>query len=136
MVEIRNVEVCGLERAVNAISNSFNVGDIDTTAPVVGERPWKVAKALGGNMDSHQSHDAWLCGVGVDFEMKCDDEFYNRLARERYFTICPLKSGWLYVNTNYRAIKHFLGRYKDAEFLDLCKGKMNRFSEMTGITKW
>lgn len=133
MVEIRNAEVYGLERAVNAISNSFNVGDIDTTASIEGERPWKVARALGGNMDSHQSHDAWLCGIGVDFEMKCDDEFYNRLSRERYFTICPLKSGWLYVNTNYRAIKHFLGKYNYTQFLALCKSEMSRFSELTGL---
>lgn len=133
MVEIRNVEVCGLERAVNAISNSFNVGIINTTMATEGERPWKVAKALGGNMDPHQSHDAWLCGVGVDFEMKCDDEFYNRLARERYFTICPLKSGWLYVNTNYRAIKHFLGKYNYTQFLALCQSEMSRFSDLTGL---
>lgn len=133
MVEIRNVEVCGLERAVNAISNSFNVGDIDTTAEITTERPWKVARALGCNMDSHQSHDAWLCGVGVDFEMKCDDEFYDTIARERYFTICPLKSGWLYVNTNYRAIKHFLSKYNYTQFLALCQSEMSRFSELTGL---
>ena len=81
MVEIRNAEVYGLERAVNAISNSFNVGDIDTTAPIEGERPWKVARALGGNMDSHQSHDAYLKGITVYYDIKGNGCFMPEFQR-------------------------------------------------------
>lgn len=84
MVEIRNAEVHGLERAVNAISNSFNVGDIDTTAPIEGERPWKVAKALGGNMDSHQSHDAYLKGVIVFYDLKGNSCFMPEFQRYHF----------------------------------------------------
>ena len=33
MVEVKNIEVFGLDRALNAKGNSFNVGEIDTTVP-------------------------------------------------------------------------------------------------------
>ena len=58
MLEVKNIEVFGLNRAINAINNSFNVGTIDTTVPVTEKRE-KVALALGKNMDAHQSHDAY-----------------------------------------------------------------------------
>ena len=34
MVEIKNVEVYGLERAINASYNPMSIGDIDTTKPL------------------------------------------------------------------------------------------------------
>ena len=63
MVEVKNIEVYGLDRALNAKGNSFNVGDIDTTVAFEkddGNKQWKVAKILGANKDPHQSHDAFL----------------------------------------------------------------------------
>ena len=92
MVEIRNAEVYGLERAVNAISNSFNVGDIDTTAPIEGERPWKVAKALGGNMDPHQSHDAYLKGIIVFYDIKGNGCFMPEWSRYHFQEQCMSQS--------------------------------------------
>ncbi|MBP5749080.1 MAG: hypothetical protein J6W63_12035 [Treponema sp.] len=69
MLEVKNIEVFGLNRALNAINNSFNVGAIDTTEAVTEKRE-KVALALGKNMEAHQSHDAFLKGILVTFDMK------------------------------------------------------------------
>ena len=44
MVEIKNIEVFNLERAIRAIENSFNVGEINTTEGPVKE---KLGKSLG-----------------------------------------------------------------------------------------
>ena len=69
MLEVKNIEVFGLNRALNAINNSFNVGQIDTREEVTEKRE-KVALALGKNMEAHQSHDAFLKGILVTFDMK------------------------------------------------------------------
>lgn len=92
MVEIRNVEVHGLERAVNAISNSFNVGIINTMMATEGERPWKVAKALGGNMDPHQSHDAYLKGIVVFYDLKGNSCFMPEFQRYHFHEIIMSQS--------------------------------------------
>ena len=92
MVEIRNVEVCGLTRAINAISNSFNVGEIDTTALIGDSRPWRVAKALGGNMDSHQSHDAYLKGITVYFDLRGNGCFMPEFQRYHFHEIIMSQS--------------------------------------------
>ena len=92
MVEIKNVEVYGLERAVNAISNSFNVGDIDTTSKITTERPWNVAKALGCNMDPHQSHDAYLKGIVVFYDLKGNGCFMPEFQRYHFQEIVMSQS--------------------------------------------
>ena len=93
MVEVRNVEVHGLERAITAISNSFNVGDINTMADdVESERLWNIAESLGGNMDSHQSHDAYLKGVTVYFDLKGNSCFMPEFQRYHFHEIIMSQS--------------------------------------------
>lgn len=69
MLEVKNIEVFGINRAINAVNNSFNVGEIDTREDPTEKRE-TVARALGKNMDAHQSHDAYLKGILVTFDMK------------------------------------------------------------------
>ena len=45
MVEIKNIEVFNLERAIRAIENSFNVGEINTTEGSVKENFERVLEA-------------------------------------------------------------------------------------------
>lgn len=80
MVEIKNIEVFGLNRAINAINNSFNVGEIDTTVEP-DEKRWKVAKALGKDMNAHQSHDAFLKGILCEFDLKGNGVFMPEFQR-------------------------------------------------------
>ena len=78
MVEIKNVEVFNLERAQRAIENSFNVGEINTTEGSVKD---KLARTLGGNMQSHQSHDAYLKGILVTYDINDTGVFMPEFQR-------------------------------------------------------
>lgn len=95
MVEIRNVEVYGLDRALNAKGNSFNVGDIDTTVAFDKSdenRQWKIAKSLGSNREPHQSHDAFLKGILVSFDLRYSQAFTPELQRYHFLEIVMSQS--------------------------------------------
>ena len=81
MVEVKNAEVFNLERAMRAINNSFNVGEINTTE---GEYKEKLAENLGGNMQAHQSHDAYLKGILVTFDIKGNGVFMPEFQRYHF----------------------------------------------------
>lgn len=74
MLEVKNVEIFGLDRAINAISNSYTTGEINTSESngiyPKDSTQYKVAKTLGNNLECHQSHDAYLKGVIVQFDIK------------------------------------------------------------------
>jgi len=84
MVEVKNVEVFGLNRAINAVGNSFNVGEINT-AIEPGERILKVATNLGNNMDVKQCHDSWLKGILVEFDIKLNLATQPEFQRYSHF---------------------------------------------------
>lgn len=91
MVEVKNVQVYGLERAINAINNSFNVGEINTlSAPTAQSQ--KIAKNLGCNMAPHQSHDAWLKGVLVSFDLKGNGVFMPEFQRYHFVELIMSQS--------------------------------------------
>ena len=81
MVEVKNAEVFNLERAMRAIKNSYNVGDIDTTK---GDYNEKVAKSLGNNMQPHQCHDSWLSGILVTYDIKGNGVFMPEFQRYHF----------------------------------------------------
>lgn len=88
MVEVKNIEVAFLDRAKRAIKNSFNVGEIDTTS---GDFPNGV-KSLGGNMQPHQSHDAYLKGICVCFDMKGNGVVMPELQRYHFMELIMSQS--------------------------------------------
>lgn len=95
MLEVRNVDVYGLDRALNAKGNSFSVGDIDTTVAFDksdGNRQWHVAKLLGANREPHQSHDAFLKGILVTFDLKYSQAFTPELQRYHFLEIVMSQS--------------------------------------------
>ena len=95
MVEVRNVEVYGLDRALNAKGNSFNVGDIDTRVTFEktdDNRQWKIAKSLGANREPHQSHDAFLKGILVSFDLRYSQAFTPELQRYHFLEIVMSQS--------------------------------------------
>ena len=89
MVEVKNPEVFNLERAQRAIENSFNVGEINTTE---GPTKDKLSKSLGSNMQPHQSHDAWLKGVLVTFDIKGNGVFMPEFQRYHFAEIVMSQS--------------------------------------------
>lgn len=95
MLEMAHIQVFALERALNAKSNSFTVGEIDTTAPFDksgNNRQWSVACALGGNSQAHQSHDAFLKGITVVFDLKYSQAFTPELQRYHFLEIVMSQS--------------------------------------------
>lgn len=134
MFDIRDITVFGIDRAVNAVNNSFNVGEIDTTVKP-NEKRVKVARALGKNNDELQSHDAWLAGCIVQFEMSCYDESLLReLMRDKFFEVSSLEDGSWFVTTNFRALKHFILRHQELKsFRRSIASKVERFTELTGV---
>jgi hypothetical protein len=93
MVEVKNIEVYGLEKAVNAINNSFNVGEINTSTPISEDsKKWKTAESLGKNMDAHQSHDAYLKGILVSFDIKGNGVFMPEFQRYHFQEIVMSQS--------------------------------------------
>lgn len=105
MVEIKNIEVFNLERAIRAIENSFNVGEINTTEGLIKE---KLGKSLFGNKDYMQSHNAASAGVIVQFILKCSKKLKSKLDGFHFLEISKLKNGGYFVTTNFRQLAHIV----------------------------
>lgn len=88
MVEVRNVEVFGLKRAQRAVSNSYSAGEINTTDGVTP----MAASGLGGNLEAHQSHDAFLKGITVMFDLHYPIAFTPELQRYHFLEIVMSQS--------------------------------------------
>lgn len=134
MAEIMNVKIFGINRAINAINNSFNVGNINTDVKPT-EKRINIAKALGKNKEELQSHDAWLAGCIVQFEMNCfDKEFFEKMVSNKFFEVSPLTNENYFVTTNFRALKNFILKYpEEIDFKkDICD-KVENFSKFTEI---
>lgn len=69
MLKIKNTTVYGLNRSIKAIKNSFIEGEIDTLQTPT-EKEFGVACTLGSSTEPHQSHDAYLKGIIVQFDIK------------------------------------------------------------------
>lgn len=89
MVEVKNAEVFNLERAQRAIENSFNVGEINTTQGNVKE---KLSISLGNNMQAKQSHDTWLKGILVTYDIKGSGTFMPEFQRYHHHEIIMSQS--------------------------------------------
>lgn len=105
MVEIKNIEVFNLKRAIRAIENSFNVGEINTTEGPVKE---KLGKSLFGNKDYKQSHNASSAGVIVQFILNCNKKLKSKLDGFHFLEISKLKNGDYFVTTNFRQLAHIV----------------------------
>lgn len=120
MVEVKNVEVFGLDRAVNAINNSFNVGPIDTTVKPDAKR-LSVAKALGKNMAAHESHDAFLKGILVEFDMKGNGVFMPEFQRYHFADLIMSQSTMHSMEKFMNADFDPFTEYVSQEVKDICK---------------
>lgn len=91
MIKISNTEVFGLDRAINAISNSYSVGEINTTVkPTEGQE--NVALVLGKNTECCQSHDAYLRGITVYFDIKYPQYWTPEFQRYHFAEIIMSQS--------------------------------------------
>lgn len=118
MVEVKNVEVFGLERAMRAINNSFNVGEINTTQ---GEYKEKLAENLGNNMEPHQCHDSWLDGILVYYDIKGNGVFLPEFQRYHFqnfvLSQSTMHSMEKFMNSDYSPFT----KYVDKRIIDIAK---------------
>ena len=87
MLEVKNTVVTNLGRSLNAAGNAFSIGEIDSRWTEIDSihenffssvnederlkiniKPYQ--RSLGRNTEDHQSHDHYLCGIGVTFDIK------------------------------------------------------------------
>lgn len=90
MLEIKNTEVFGLERTILASGNSFAKTDINTTSYnnwPVSEKDIKRASKLGGSIECHQSHDSFLKGIIVQFDVRYPQYWSMEAQRYHWFDI-------------------------------------------------
>lgn len=119
MVEVKNIEVFNLDRAQRAIQNSFSL-HADTTNEDIAIKP-KLSKTLGGNMQPHQSHDAWLKSILVTFDLKYDAVFVQELMRYHFIEIAMSTSKQhsldkFFSTSNYNPFN----KYVSEEVIEVC----------------
>lgn len=116
MIEIKNTQVFGLERTIKASGNSFSVGEIDTLAPIT-DRDIKRASRLGGCQLPNQSHDSFLKGIIVQFDIKYPQYWTPESQRYHWFEIVMSASKMHRLVTEaLQPVKQF--REKFNEFVD------------------
>lgn len=90
MLEIRNVEVFGLDRSLKAAGNSYSIGDIDTVADIVDNDLKRGTKL--GHCKVGSGHDCFLQGIKVFFDIKYSGYITPQLQRYHWFDIISSQS--------------------------------------------
>ncbi len=90
MLEIKNVEVFGLDRALKAAGNSYSIGEINTTGEAV-DRDYSRGSKLG-HCKTGSGHDCFLNGIKVYFDMKYSGYITPQLQRYHWFDIVSSQS--------------------------------------------
>ena len=124
MVEVKNAEVFNLERAQRAIENSFNVGEINTTEGNIKEM---LSISLGNNMQAKQSHDAWLKGVLVTYDIKGNGVFMPEFQRYHHHEIIMSQST-MHSMEKFMSGEHLpFTKYVDPRIIEIVKEKYNNW---------
>ena len=111
MLQVKNTQVAFLIRSLNAVSNSYTTGEIDTRSkleipdfynvPVSkGEDAilraellkYQAARKLAANLDAHQSHDAYLKGIQVVTDIKYPSYWSPEFQRYHFAEIIMSQS--------------------------------------------
>lgn len=121
MIEIKNIEVFGLERALRASGNIYSIGEINTSKffePKDSERSIKMA-----NVEMGRGHDHFLSGITVVFDMKFNSYWLLEAQRYHWFNIISAQSACqsiTYLATNENFLKMF-NKYVDSESIEKIK---------------
>lgn len=126
MVEVKNIEVFNLERAQRAIQNSYKI-HADT---LTGEIKPKLSKALGNDMRPKESHDAYLAGILVTFDLTYDAVFIQELMRYHFidFVMSTSKQHSLDKFMTAESFNPF-NQYVDSRVVDIVREKYNKWVE-------
>ena len=71
MLEVKNIEVFGLDRSLKAAGNSYSIGEINTSESLVDNDMVRGSKL--GHCKPGSGHDCFLQGIKVFFDLKYSD---------------------------------------------------------------
>ena len=140
MVEVKNTEVFGLERALKAVRNSFTTTRINTTADFKDEedrdKAFKRGHILGANNDPHQSHDAYLKGIDVYFDIKYEQYWTPEFQRYKFVDIIMSTSKMHKLEKNalkpFEEFKKQFNKYVDDDSIRRCQKLAQEWEKAEG----
>jgi hypothetical protein len=121
MIQIKNVEVTGIERALRASGNVFTVGEINTTEffePNDSERGMRY-----GSVESGKGYDHFLSGITVVFDIKYPQYWISEAQRYHWFNIISTQSlgqRLMYI-TNKKEFNSLFNKYVESEIIEKIK---------------
>jgi len=124
MLEIKNTETWGIQRAIKASGNAMSIGKIDTTEKSYLESEVNRARILGANPVG-SAHDHYLLGCHVQFDIKYPQ--YWTIEAERYhnFEIITSQSKMhklTYMLKDSGDLSQFFNQYVDKDIIDKVQG--------------
>jgi hypothetical protein len=121
MLEVKNIEVFGLERALRASGNAMSINEIDTSRyfePGDSKRG-----SLLGSVEPGKGHDHFLCGIVVYFDVKYPQYWISEAQRYHWFNIISSqsKTDRLIYIANRDDFKDMFNKYVEKETIDKVK---------------
>lgn len=137
MVEIKNVQVFGLDRTIKASGNSYAVGEIDTLQPIT-DRDLKRAKMLGSSKLGHQSHDSFLKGIIVQFDIKYPQYWTPEAQRYHWLEIVQSESKMhrLTVQANSDNFEEQFNKYVDKDMIERVQLYASQYNSCEKLDKY
>lgn len=83
MLEIKNIEIFGLERSLKAAGNSYSIGEINTVEEIT-DKDYNRGSRLG-HCKVGSGHDSFLHGITVQFDVKYSGYITPQMQRYHWF---------------------------------------------------
>lgn len=148
MLEVKNTVVTNLGRSLNAAGNAFSIGEIDSRWTEIDSihenffssinederlkrniKPYQ--RALGRNTEDHQSHDHYLCGIGVTFDIKYPLYWSPEFQRYHFSEIVSSQST-MHCLTNAGKREDFdklFNKYVDPSIISTVKNMIDEYND-------
>ncbi len=132
MLEIKNTEVHGIERAILASGNPMSIGEIDTTYKgAIEDRDFRRSKKLG-SAERGSGHDNFLSGITVYFDVKYPLYWSPEFQRYHFFEIISSQSTMhrLTVMGKDENFENMFNKYVDKRSIEIVKEYINEYNKM------
>ena len=133
MLEIKNTEVFGLERALVAAGNPMTLGEICTNEPLGLADPKHLGRGKKlGSAPVGSAHDHFLVGIHVQFDIKYPQ--YWTIEAERYhnFEIISSQSKMhrLTMMGTDCSFSGMFNKYVDQRIIDIVQQKIDKYNSL------
>lgn len=139
MLEIHNIEVVGLERALKASGNAMTIGEINTLCnkgeyikPDILNRGKKLGSAKQGS-----GHDHYLSGIDVYMDIKYPLFWSPEAQRYHWFEIITSQSTMhrLTLAGSKEDFNKMFNKYVDQRIIDIVREYINRYNYLSEFEK-